>query len=83
MPDLTTKMRLATLVAALAVAAEATLNVTLTNNLVGVTTVRVAGAGLRVDRSRRRPSGREGWPAGGRKNGAARRRSWKGLEWPL
>ena len=41
-------MRLATL-AALAVAAEATLNVTLTNNLVGVTTVRVHGAGLRVD----------------------------------
>jgi hypothetical protein len=41
-------MRLATLLSALAVAA-ASLNVTLTNNLVGVTTVRVNGAGLRVE----------------------------------
>ena len=40
-------MRLATLYAALAVA-EA-LNVTLTNTLVGTTTVRVHGAGLRVE----------------------------------
>ena len=44
------KMRL-TLLLSLAVAAAAspTLNVTLTNNLVGVTTVRVTGAGLRVE----------------------------------
>ena len=43
-------MRL-TLLLSLAVAAAAspTLNVTLTNNLVGVTTVRVTGAGLRVE----------------------------------
>ena len=42
-------MRL-TLLLRLAVAAAASpaLNVTLTNNLVGVTTVRVTGAGLRV-----------------------------------
>ena len=40
-------MRLATLLAALAVADA--LNVTLTNTLVGTTTVRVHGAGLRVE----------------------------------
>ena len=34
---------------AVAAAASPPLNVTLTNNLVGVTTVRVAGAGLRVE----------------------------------
>ena len=34
---------------AVAAAASPTLNVTLTNNLVGVTTVRVTGAGLRVE----------------------------------
>ena len=46
---------------AVAAAASPPLNVTLTNNLVGVTTVRVNGAGLRVaatlgaDRSQTRP----------------------------
>ena len=34
---------------AVAAAASPPLNVTLTNNLLGVTTVRVAGAGLRVE----------------------------------
>ena len=42
-------MRLATLYAALAVAAASRVNVTITNTLVGTTTVRVAGAGLRVE----------------------------------
>ena len=34
-------------------------------------------------RSRPRPSAREGWPAGGPRNGAARRTSWKGRAWLL